>query len=163
FPRVRGLFLALGYPYAVAAALALLCTEYDREPFEREGGERYYVSVGPRHLVQGAPTSPALANLVAWRLDRRLAGLAAKYGFTYPRYADDLTFSGDDVEALGRLRVSAQRIIAAEHFTTNTTKTRIARRSSRQTVTGLVVNERVATPRRLRRQLRAILHNALSS
>src|SRR5262249_35728921 len=153
-------FLALAYPYTVAAALALLCTEYDREPFERAEGERYYVSVGPRHLVQGAPTSPALANLVAWRLDRRLSGLAAKYGYTYTRYADDLTFSGDDMAALGRLRVRAQHIIAAEQFVVNAAKTRIAHRSSRQIVTGLVVNEKVTTPRRLRRQIRAILHNA---
>src|SRR5262249_48187326 len=107
------------------------------------------------------PTSPALANLVAWRLDLRLSGLAAKHGFTYTRYADDLTFSGDDVAALGRLRVSAQHIIAAEQFVVNTAKTRIARRSSRQIVTGLVVNEKVTTPRRLRRRIRAILHNAL--
>ncbi|HEX6123262.1 MAG TPA: reverse transcriptase family protein [Ktedonobacterales bacterium] len=159
YPRVRGLFIALGYPFAVAAALALLCTEYDRRPFERDG-TRYYISVGPRHLVQGAPTSPALANLVAWRLDRRLGGLAANRGFTYTRYADDLTFSGEDAEAANRLRATAQRIIAAEQFTVNTAKTRIARRSARQLVTGLVVNEAPATPRALRRRLRAILHNA---
>jgi retron-type reverse transcriptase len=159
YPRVRGLFLALGYPFAVASALALLCTEYDRRPFERDG-VRYYVSLGPRHLVQGAPTSPALANLVAWRLDRRLGGLAAKRGFTYTRYADDLTFSGDDPEAANRLRATAQRILTAEHFTVNAGKTRLARRSARQLVTGLVVNETPATPRALRRRLRAILHNA---
>ncbi len=54
FPRVRGLFITLGYSYAVASALALLCTEYDRVAYEREG-KRYFISVGPRHLVQGAP------------------------------------------------------------------------------------------------------------
>jgi retron-type reverse transcriptase len=159
FPRVRGLFVALGYSYAVASALALLCTEYDRQPFDRDG-ERFYISVGPRHLVQGAPTSPALANLVAWRLDRRLGGLAARRGFTYTRYADDLTFSGEDAEAANRLRATAQRIIADEQFTANTAKTRLTRRAGRQMVTGLVVNDRPATPRELRRRLRAVLHNA---
>lgn len=159
FARVRGLFIALGYSYAVASTLALLCTEYDRQPFERDG-ERYFISVGPRHLVQGAPSSPALANLVAWRLDRRLAGLAAKRGFAFTRYADDLTFSGEDAEAAVRLGAVAQRIIADEQFAVNTTKTHLLRHGGRQTVTGLVVNERPATPRELRRRLRAILHNA---
>jgi hypothetical protein len=159
FPRVRGLFVALGYPYAVASALALLCTEYAREPFDRDG-TRYYISIGPRHLVQGAPTSPALANLVAWRLDRRLGGLAARRGYTYTRYADDLTFSGDDVAGVQRLRTAVQRIVADERFTVNVKKTRVARRSARQTVTGLVVNDGLAAPRQTRRRLRAILHNA---
>lgn len=159
FPRVRGVFIAHGYSYAVASTLALLCTEYDREPFDRDG-KRYYVSVGPRHLVQGAPTSPALANLVAWRLDRRLSGLAAKYQFSYTRYADDLTFSGDRAEAVGGLITSVKRIVANERFTIHDAKTRVARRSRRQFVTGLVVNDQVATPRTLRRRLRAMLHNA---
>lgn len=159
FPRVRGLFIALGYSFSLASTLALLCTEYDREAFDRDG-TRYYISIGPRHLVQGAPTSPALANLVTWRLDRRLGGLATKRGFTYTRYADDLTFSGDDLEAVHGVRSLAQRIVAEERFAVNPAKTRIARRAARQIVTGLVVNERVATPRELRRRLRAILHNA---
>jgi RNA-directed DNA polymerase len=159
FPRVRGLFTALGYSYTVASVLALLCTEYDRQPFERNG-EQYFISVGPRHLVQGAPTSPGLANLVAWRLDRRLAGLAVARGFVYTRYADDLTFSGEDADEAVRLAAAAARIIADEQFTVNAGKTRLLRRGGRQTVTGLVVNTRPATPRELRRRLRAILHNA---
>lgn len=159
YPRVRGLFISLGYSYPVAATLALLCTEYDREAFTR-AGTRHYVSIGPRHLVQGAPTSPGLANLVAWKLDRRLGGLAAKRGFAFTRYADDLTFSGDDRAAVDQLRGLARRIIDEEHFTVNSPKTRVAPRSARQVVTGLVVNEATATPRALRRRLRAILHNA---
>ncbi len=159
FARVRGLFVSLGYSFSVASALALCCTEYDREPYEYEG-KQYYVSIGPRHLVQGAPTSPGLANLVAWRLDRRLEGLARKRGFTYTRYADDLTFSGDDDTKVAGLRTVAQRIIGDEHFQSNPKKTRIARQSARQIVTGLVVNDAPAVPRRERRRLRAILHNA---
>ncbi len=159
FGRVRGLFIAWGYPFSVASALALLCTEHEREAFDRDG-KTYFVSIGPRCLVQGAPTSPALANLIAWRLDRRLTGLAAKHGFAYTRYADDLTFSGDDVNAALRILDVAQRIIGDEHFEVNPGKTRIFRRSSRQVVTGLVVNDQLGTPRQVRRRLRAILHNA---
>jgi RNA-directed DNA polymerase len=159
FPRVRGCFISLGYSFAVASTLALLCTEYERQEFERDG-TRYFISVGARHLVQGAPTSPALANLVAWRLDRRLSGLATKQGFIYTRYADDLTFSGNDAEVAARLRAQATRIAVDERFTVNAAKTRLTRRAGRQTVTGLVVNDALSTPREQRRRLRAVLHNA---
>ncbi|MBA3822729.1 MAG: RNA-directed DNA polymerase [Ktedonobacterales bacterium] len=159
FARVRGLLIALGYAYAVASTLALLCTEYDREEYTRDG-TRYFISVGPRHLVQGAPTSPTLANLVSWQLDRRLTGLAGAFDFTYTRYADDLVFSGDNPDVVQKLRFLTERIIRDEHFTVNRKKTRVARQSARQIVTGLVVNEAVATPRDLRRTLRAILHHA---
>ena len=159
YPRVRGLFIRLGYSFAVSSALALLCTEYERIPTEFNGAIRF-VSVGPRHLVQGAPTSPTVANLVAWRLDQRLAGLANKRGYTYTRYADDLVFSSDAPETVHELRRIIQHIVAEEQFVVNTAKTRVSRRSARQVVTGLVVNDGVSTPRKLRRRMRAILHNA---
>ncbi|MGQ9731216.1 MAG: reverse transcriptase family protein [Candidatus Zipacnadales bacterium] len=157
--RVRGVFTNLGYSYRVASILALLCTEYERKMHDK-GGQLAYVSVGPRTLVQGAPTSPALANLVAWKLDRRLAGLAHKLGFTYTRYADDLTFSGDQAWLAPALVGLVRHIVAEEGFAINPAKTRIFRRSSKQVVTGLVVNDRVNTPRELRRKIRAILTNA---
>jgi retron-type reverse transcriptase len=159
YRRVRALFLAFGYSYAVGSALALLCTERDRRPVAR-GGKTVYAAVTGRTLIQGAPTSPALANLAARRLDTRLAGLAAKHGVTYTRYADDLTFSGDDRAALGRIEAAAARIIAAEGFIVHPDKTRLYRRSTRQMVTGIVVNDHMGTPRDLRRRVRAILHAA---
>lgn len=159
YPRVRGLFISWGYSFSVASVLALLCTEHDREAFERSR-ETYWISIGPRALVQGAPTSPALANLAAWRLDQRLNGLAHKHGFDYTRYADDLTFSGDSLDKTLRILAAAQRIIATEGFAVNGKKTRLLRRTGQQTVTGIVVNDKLNVPRTLRRQLRAILHNA---
>lgn len=152
-------FFAQIYPSAVAAALALLMTEYDREIVEWHG-ETYYVSTGTRHLIQGAPTSPMMANILAYRLDWRLAGLAKSHGFAYTRYADDLTFSGDNLDHTLRILDVAQRIIADEGFAVNPAKTRIARRSSRQIVTGVVVNDQLSSPREVRRTLRAILNNA---
>ena len=51
------------------------------------------MSLGPRCLPQGAPTSPALTNTLCLRLDRRISGLAHSLGYRYTRYAVDLTFS----------------------------------------------------------------------
>jgi hypothetical protein len=157
FGRVRGLLVALGYGYPVAAALAALMTEAERQPVEIDG-QVYHVPVGLRHCVQGAPTSPGLCNAIALRLDRRLDGLARRFAFAYTRYADDLTFSGDDPAAVHSLRALATRIIREEGFRVNDGKTRIARRGRRQTVTGVVVNTKLGLSRQERRRLRAMIH-----
>jgi retron-type reverse transcriptase len=155
--RVRGLLIAYGYSYPVAATLAVLMTEAERQPVE-ENGVIFHVPVGPRYCVQGAPTSPGLCNAVLLTLDHRLTGLARHFGWVYSRYADDLTFSGGDVhQGPGLLRI-AGRIIAAEGFHVNAGKTRLMRSGSRQTVTGLVVNRELGLPRQERRRLRAALH-----
>lgn len=148
FATVDGVFECLGYPQEVAWCLAMLCTcRY---------GRRWR-----RALPQGAPTSPALANLVCWKLDRRLTGLAGKFGAAYTRYADDLTFSGDGdfIRGLERFLPLLGRICAEEGMRLNAAKTRFMRRCHRQEVTGLVVNDRPGLTRRERRVLRAILHN----
>src|SRR5262249_23275628 len=140
FGRVRGLLIALGYGYAVATTLAVLMTEAERQPVVA-GDRLLHVPVGQRHCVQGAPTSPGLCNCVALRLDHRLAGLGRRFGFAYSRYADDLTFSGDDPKQLPRLRKYATRIIEEEGFWVNTDKTAVARKGGCQRVTGVVVND----------------------
>jgi retron-type reverse transcriptase len=159
FRRVKGLFHRAGYSEHVATVLALLCTEPPRVAADLDG-KVYRVALGDRVLPQGACTSPALTNVLCRRLDRRLRGLAARHGFTYTRYADDLTFSGDNAAAVGRLLRSARSILRAEGFTEHPRKTRVMRRGSRQEVTGLTVNARPAVSRREVRTLRAILHNA---
>jgi len=114
------------------------------------------------HLPQGSPTSPALANLVSFRLDRRLDGLAARFGATYTRYADDLTFSGDGtlMQRAGRIIALVEAIAADEGFRVNDAKTRVRSRAQRQLVTGLVVNERPNVTRADYDRLRAVLHDA---
>jgi RNA-directed DNA polymerase len=158
--RVKGLFSKMGYPEAVSTILSLLCTEPEREEVELDG-QRYYVSQGARWLPQGAPTSPALTNLLCRKLDRRLSGLAKALGFTYTRYADDLTFSGTSDEAnahVGWLLKSVHAVVDAEGFVVHPQKTRVMRAGRHQEVTGLVVNERVGVPREVLRRFRATLH-----
>ena len=159
FARVRGLLIAYGYSFPVATTLAVLMTEAARQPVAVDD-KVYHVPVGLRHCVQGAPTSPGLCNVITLRLDRRLAGLAKKHGFAFTRYADDLTFSGDaDRTTAQKLRIAATRIITAEGFTVNVEKTRAATQSSRQTVTGVVVNKTLGLSRQERRRLRAMAHH----
>lgn len=155
--RVRGYFLAMGYGWEVASTLALLCTEAPRQAVLVRG-ERLYTPVGSRSLPQGAPTSPALANAIAYRLDRRLTGMARSMGLNYTRYADDLTFSGDDPTRLATLMRLSQQIIVEEGFALAAPKTRVQRRGQRQQVTGVVVNAVPGAPRARRRRLRAAIH-----
>jgi RNA-directed DNA polymerase len=161
FARVRRVFQRLGYSPAVSTILALVCTECPRREVTYRG-TRYFVATGPRGLPQGACTSPGLSNQVARRLDRRLTGLATKLEATYTRYADDLTFSGDEAlhGKLGYLLARVRHIARDEGFQVNETKTRIQRRNRPQLVTGLVVNDRPGVVRAEVRRLRAILHRA---
>jgi hypothetical protein len=162
--RVKGVFRKAGYREQVATLLALICTESPREVVEHDG-KTYYVSLGPRCLPQGAPTSPALTNTLCLRLDCRLSGLAKALGYHYTRYADDLTFSlpveHKGKPRLGTLLGSVRQIVEAEGFRLHPDKTRVHRRGGRQQVTGLVVNGpgTPRAPRELRRQLRAAAHN----
>lgn len=159
FGRVRGLLLALGYGYPVATVLAVLMTEAPRQPVQ-VGDARVFAPCGPRACPQGAPTSPGLSNALLVKLDRRLAGLARQRGFAYTRYADDLTFSGDDIAAAHALRLLAARVVKEEGFEINPDKTRVARRGTRQSVTGVIVNDVLGLSRRSRRRIRAAVHQA---
>jgi RNA-directed DNA polymerase len=155
YRRVAGLFTMLGYGEAVAAALAALTTY---RPQLDDGRV-----VWPGVLPQGAPTSPALANLACRRLDVRLTRLAARYGAVYTRYADDLTFSFAEAPAanlsMGRFLWWVDGICQQEGFLEHPGKRRLLRAKTQQRVTGLVVNQAVHVPRAERRRFRAILHN----
>jgi retron-type reverse transcriptase len=106
-------------------------------------------------LPTGAPTSPVVANLVMEPVDRTLAAVAARHGIAYTRYADDLTMSGDEPQ---RLLPFLRQVVGELGYALDPKKTNIFRRGRRQIVTGLVVNDKVSVPRRLRRQLRAAAH-----
>ncbi len=161
FRRVAGLFREIGYSPAVATIFALLCTDAPRRKVIY-AGKPFFVAAGVRALPQGACTSPAISNLVARRLDSRLNGIATKLGWTYTRYADDLSFSasGEPAQRVGYLLARVRHIAQDEGFAVNEKKTRVLRQQNRQLVTGVVVNDRPGIDRRTVRRLRAILHRA---
>lgn len=113
-------------------------------------------------LPQGAPTSPRLSNLVNIQLDARLAAMAGAFEANYSRYADDLTFSTDRIDAPHRpteMIHHAKAILRDAGYVLHIDKKlSIAHRHDRQRVTGLVVNDKVALPRKTRRWLRAVEH-----
>lgn len=138
----------------VAGVIAGLCSiksiRYkDTEPFAE-----CYV------LPQGAPTSPLLTNAVCDTLDRRLHGLAKRFGLHYSRYADDITFSSmHNVYQVGsEFRKELERIISGQRFAINEKKTRLNHCSSRQEVTGLTVGSKVNVTRKYVKDIRSILH-----
>jgi len=159
YRRVKGLFGKLGYSEEVATVLGLLCTEPEIAETTLDG-ITYYVARGERRLPQGAPTSPAITNALCRRLDRRIAGWAARHGYAYTRYADDLTLSTKDGAArIGSCLAFLRRVATAEGFHVHPDKVRVVRRGRRQEVTGIVVNERPAVPRVELRKFRALLHH----
>jgi RNA-directed DNA polymerase len=162
YARVKGFFVSLGYPEKVAAPLALICTDAERDKLQIDGNI-WNIARGERRLPQGAPTSPAIANQIANRLDKRMAGAAKAVGFVYTRYADDMTFSGNAAPGsvqVDRLLWQLRQIAEDEGFTFNDKKTRVMGSGTRQDVTGLVVNKQPAVARHERRRFRAWLHAA---
>ncbi|MFO0646589.1 MAG: reverse transcriptase family protein [Polyangiales bacterium] len=158
---LRAIFREAAYPDAVAARLAGICTtrtargDQLRRPDARVG-DALWKRLREPHLPQGAPTSPALANLALYRVDARLHGLALAFGATYTRYADDLTFSCDG--PVTRLAAAVERVVRDEGFALRPDKTRAMPSAQRQRVAGVVVNEGVAVARDEYDRLRATLH-----
>jgi hypothetical protein len=172
YGRVYRVFRTAGYPMPVARALAGLCTtalpvvELGRLPRAELASDvarrhRLRRNALRQHLPQGAPTSPALANLCAFRLDCRLASLARASGASYSRYADDLAFSGADEFSRGARSFAtiAAAIALDEGFDVNFRKTRILRQGTRQRLCGLVVNAHPNVARSDHDRLEAILTN----
>jgi hypothetical protein len=169
--KVRAVFRAIGYPQAVADALTGLCSAklpddvWDARPNPAADGADHFAGLRlrQRHLPQGAPTLPSLANLSAFGLDIRLAALANELDATYTRYADDLTISGGASlsAAAGRVRRTVTAIAAEEGFEMQPHKTRVLRRGQRQRVAGVVVNVRPNVARADFDRLKAILTNCM--
>ncbi|PKH37806.1 Reverse transcriptase (RNA-dependent DNA polymerase) [Nocardioides alpinus] len=170
--RVYGIWRTAGYPEPVAHCLAGLVTcvlprsAWRAVPAPTDDGLldahwRLGRRLAAPHLPQGAPTSPAMANLAAFRLDVRLTALAQSWGGRYTRYADDLAFSGDAGWGRGTSRLidAIGLIVRDEGFGLNARKTGVMPRAGRQRLAGLVVNDEPRVARGEVDLLRAILHN----
>lgn len=150
--RIQAVFRTLGYPESVADRLGGICTTltprgmWAKDKFdppvaweERQHARDLYCRP---HLPQGAPTSPALANVCFYRTDCRLDGLARACGAEYTRYADDLAFSGgrEFERDVDRFSIHVAAILLEEGFWVNHRKTRIMRQGVRQQMLGLAAN-----------------------
>lgn len=165
--RIQTFFRTAGYPEQVADLLGGICTNavprnvWDGCDVEVNRLWEARALYARPHLPQGAPTSPALVNICAYRLDCRLAGLAKSEGAEYTRYADDLAFSGGEEFDRGVERFSTHvaAILQEEGFHVNHRKTRIMRQGVRQHLAGLVTNQHLNVRRADFDRLKAMLTN----
>ena len=153
--RIQSLFRTLGYPEKVADLLGGIATNCVPRDVARDP------MFARPHLPQGAPTSPALANMCFYRADCRLAGLAESAGASYTRYADDLAFSGGEEfhRRVERFSVHVAAVLHDEGFAVHHRKTRIMRQGVRQHLAGIVANQRLNIWRADYDRLKAILTN----
>lgn len=160
FGRVRGFFIR-DKNFALSDAVATVIAQ---------------IACDGNSLPQGSPCSPVISNLIAHVLDIQMVRLVSVVGCTYSRYADDLTFSTnkrefppevakpDAVDAnLWVPGTELQRYIAHAGFSINPAKTHMQYRTSRQEVTGLIVNQKINVRREYRHNVRAMVHNLFST
>jgi retron-type reverse transcriptase len=143
--RVAKIFSLIGYSKGGSSTLARLCTCRN-------------------NLPQGAVTSPSLSNLIAAKLDRRIAGYCSKRNIAYTRYADDITLSSNNPVVLHKSLPRIIKIIKSEHFKLNMSKLRVLGPRRRCLVTGLVKNNsapKFGIGKRKKRQMRAIMHHCV--
>lgn len=134
----------------IANVVAGLCSMKEK----MEDGSVRYV------LPQGAPTSPIITNMICDNLDRRLAGLAKRFGVVYSRYADDITFSSmhNVYHPSGEFIKELRRIVESQGFIMNEDKTRLQKKGSRQEVTGIIVSDKLNVSQKYVRDIRNILY-----
>ena len=115
---------------------------------------------GKNVLPQGAPTSPLLSNAICDKLDRRMRGVAKRFGLHYTRYADDMSFSSmhNVYQEGSEFRKEVKRIVEVEGFVMNDKKTRLLRTKERQEVTGLTVNNKANVTRKYLHDLRRYIY-----
>lgn len=166
---VYNVFHQLGFEPLIAFEMARLCTYAGSNPLRGEDPWldsfllpehtiTLYQYPKQGHLPQGAPTSPMLANLACRMLDDRLSALAEEHSVRYTRYADDMTFSTDEInfgrKKAGMLIRLVYQQLDRQTLNPNTAKTTVVPPGARKLVLGLSVEE--TTPR-LTRQFKDLL------
>lgn len=119
-------------------------------------------------LPQGAPTSPYLTNIALYRFDCHMAKCAERKGFTYTRYADDITFaSGSEmpVDYIKHMIHATETMLGVYGLTLSRKKTTVIYRNSPavpRRITGVTVRKDgkgYNAPVGLRKKARAMIHN----
>ena len=110
-------------------------------------------------LPQGAPTSPAVTNIIMYDFDETVGAFCDEKNIAYTRYCDDMTFSSD--RPLYGAYQKVKKMLFEMGFELNESKTHFISNADRQTVTGLVVNEKTSIPNDYKRALRQEVHYAL--
>lgn len=107
-------------------------------------------------LPQGAPTSGFLANCVLDEFDKILLTYCSKRNLNYSRYSDDITISGKSRKSkeISQIISFVSYQLKSYDFELHQRKTRILKKNNRQIVTGIVVNEKLSAPRKLKKALR---------
>lgn len=160
-----GVFRSLGYGALISFELSRICTrgpKLDRYRGAIPLGGRPYLKGEEGRLPQGAPTSPAMANMVVEALDTRLFALAAGFGWTYTRYADDMAFSTQADASRGeasKIVALAKAEVGRFGLELNGAKTVVAPPGARRIVLGLLVDgERPRLTRSFRNNLETHLY-----
>lgn len=150
FPRVMGLLKSEPYNFtnkqaAILASLICLPKSIDEK----------------RGLPQGAPTSPIISNLICKKLDFQLGKMAKRYDIKYTRYADDLTFSTNNIKKISPNEIISKVSSHVERhgFKLNKDKTKVMFSHQKQMVTGILVNEGLNLPKNQVDAIRATLYN----
>jgi len=127
FARVRGMFMNKPFEFSSedATVYAQICCLPD------DNGA----------LPQGGITSPYISNMICRKLDSRLLGFANERKLNYSRYADDLTFSTNENVNFKKITEYVTKTLKEEGFQINEEKSRLMKKSDRQVVTGVIVNE----------------------
>jgi RNA-directed DNA polymerase len=158
FGRVRGFFIK-DRSFSLAPEVATVIAQ---------------IACHENALPQGSPCSPIISNLIANILDARILRLVKHARCTYTRYADDLTFSTNQqifpieiarnpTNANWEVGLRLTKVIEDSGFKLNSAKTRMSLRRSRQSVTGLVVNQKPNIRQYYYRTVRAMCQSVFNT
>ncbi len=115
------------------------------------------------HLIQGAPTSPSLSNVIFYPTDVELTELATQNNVLYSRYADDIIFSSKDEFNMKELYNDVNKILSKNNYIINKKKTKFLTNKKCLSVTGITINEKININRKYYRKLKSEIFNLRNS